>query len=594
MSAFFRSFFAALLAIFAFCFLIIIILVGSAALSGGGEVTEVEDGSVLHLEFDKVIVDRHYENDFAIGIGMFDEQGKDGLNNILKQIAKAKADDRIEGILIDTQGPAAGLATLQEIRDALVDFKSEGKWIISYADIYTQAGYYLGSAADEVYVQPEGMIELKGLSSNVTFLKGFLDKVGVEVQVIRPSNNKFKSAVEPFILDSMSTANEEQMRKILNSIWDKMADDIASTRGLSREELEEAVMQLKSRSPESARDARLVTDLKYRDEIMAMLVERTEVETEADLELVSLSSYSRSVVNDFVDHEKKYAKEKVAVIYAAGGIGMGEGDKENIGSDGMASMIAEARGDSSIKAIVLRVNSPGGSALASDVIWREMNLAKEVKPVIVSMGDVAASGGYYISCNADKVFASETTITGSIGVFGMIPNTQELNEDILGITHDGVKTHEFSDLMEMSRPMRASEKDVWQDAVDEIYTDFTGKVAQGRGMEQEFVNSIGQGRVWSGVDALENGLIDSYGGLEDAIAEAVDRAGLEEYNVKNYPIELDPVQQILKDLGQEVKADVMEELTSEDLRFYHLMKQYREIMGLKGIQARMPFILDIR
>ncbi len=563
-------------------------------MSGGSEVTEVQDNSILHLTLDNVIVDRQYENDFSFGMNMFEPQKKDGLNNILKQIKKAKQDEKIKGIFMDTETPIAGLATLQEIRDALVDFRSEGKWIISYADIYSQSGYYLASVADEVYVQPEGMIELKGLRSNVSFLKGFLDKVGVEVQVIRPTNNKFKSAVEPFILDSMSAANEEQLTRILTSIWDQMASDIASTRGLTDQELEEAVNQLKSRTPESAKEAGLITDLKYRDEIMDILISRSDAESKDDLELIGLSSYSRSEVKNFVDHEKKYAKEKIAVIYAAGGIGMGDGDRENIGSDGMAEMISEARKDSSIKAIVLRVNSPGGSALASDIIWREMSLAKETKPVIVSMGDVAASGGYYIACNADKVYASETSITGSIGVFGMIPNTQKLNEDLLGINHDGVKTHDFSDLMDIDRPMRQSEKNVWQETVDEIYNDFTGKVAQGRGMDQEFVNSIGQGRVWSGVDALDNGLIDAYGGLDEAIAEAVSQSGVEKYHIKNYPEELPPLEQLLKDLGQEVKTDVVEELTGDDLVYYQMMKQYKEVMGLKGIQARMPFILDLR
>jgi protease-4 len=421
-----------------------------------------------------------------------------------------------------------------------------------------------------------------------------LDKIGVEVQVIRPTNNKFKSAVEPFILDSMSAANEEQLTRILQSIWGHMADDISASRGLTREQLEDAVENLKSRNAISAKEAGLITDAKYKDEMISLLMDKVEAEDEKDLSLVTLGTYSKSKVSGFVDYEKKRAKETIAVIYAKGGIDVGKSDEESIGSDDLAALISEARKDSSIKAIVLRVNSPGGSALASDVIWREMSLAKKSKPVIVSMGDVAASGGYYISCNADKIYASETTITGSIGVFGMIPNTQELNEDILGLTHDGVKTHQFSDIMSINRPLRSSEKEFWQEAVDNIYDDFTGKVADGRSVEQEYVNSIGQGRVWSGVDALDNKLIDAYGGLNEAISEAASMADIEEYRIINYPELKDPIQQILEDLTGQTRVDALKHLTGDDTELYLKMKEYRRIMSMTGIQARMPFVLEFK
>lgn len=591
MKAFLKYFLAALLAIFAFCFFLVIIIAGMSSMSGDEEV-KVDESSILHLTFENPIVDRQNDNQIQIDFNTLQPIKKDGLNNILKQISKAKMDDRIEGIFLDISGASAGLASLQEIRDALEDFKTSGKWIASYSDGYTQSGYFLASAANEVYMQPEGMLDFRGLSADVMFMKGFLDKIGVEVQVIRPSNNKFKSAVEPFILDSMSAANEEQLTKILQSIWDHMAVDISASRSLTREQLEDAVENLKSRNARSAKEAGLITDSKYRDEMMDLLMSKVEAEDEEDLSLVSLGKYSKSKVSDFVDHEKKRADNTVAVIYANGGIDVGNSDEESIGSDDLAALISDARKDSSIKAIVLRVNSPGGSALASDVIWREMSLAKESKPVIVSMGDVAASGGYYISCNADKIFASETTITGSIGVFGMIPNTEELNEDILGLHHDGVKTHKFSDIMSINRPLRSSERELWQEAVDNIYDDFTGKVADGRSVEQEYVNSIGQGRVWSGVDALDNKLIDAHGGLNEAIAEAAKMAEVTDYRIINYPELKDPIQQILEDITGQGQANALEQLTGDDTELYLKIKEYRRIMSMTGVQARMPFMLE--
>jgi len=594
MASFFKTFLAALLAIFVFICLgimIIAIMIGSSS----EPVTKVQDDSILHLTLEHEIIDRHYENRFQLDMNTFQPIRKEGLNFILNQIHKAKVDPQIKGIFLDLNSPSAGWASLQEIRDALVDFKSSGKWIVSYSDFYSQAGYYLASSADELYLEPEGMLEFKGLRSDVTFMKGLLKKIGVEVQVIKPKNNKFKSAVEPFMLDSMSVANEDQLNKILNSIWGHIAQDIASSRNMTVDLVNKAAAELASRTSSNALEAHLIDGIKYRDEVMELLKEKSGVEKGEELILVSLREYGSSSVTDYVDLEKVFSKDKVAVIYAIGAIDMGDGDEESIGSDGLAKQISEARKDSSIKAIVLRVNSPGGSALASDVIWREMCLAKETKPVIVSMGDVAASGGYYISCNADMIFGSEMTITGSIGVFGMIPNTKGLEEGILGLKHDGVKTHPFADLMDISRPLRSDEHEIWQGMVDHIYDDFTGKVAKGRGMEQMYVDSIGQGRIWSGADAQGNRLIDAYGGLDEAIAEAAKRAGLTKFNVKNLPTEVDPLEQIIKDLtGAETKADPLETLSQQDVELFRMVKQYKQVMDMKGVQMRMPYILDIR
>lgn len=590
---FFKTFLAALLALFVFCLLFVLII--SVVASGGDESLTVDDQSILHLTLSNEIVDRHSDNPFLFDKQTLEPIKRDGLDNILKQIQKAKVDDRIQGIFLDTPGPATGIATLQEIREQLVDFKESGKWIIAYNDLFTQGGYYLASVADEVYLQPEGMFELKGLAANVTFMKEFLDKIGIDVQVIRPKNNKFKSAVEPFLLDSMSAANEEQLSKILFSIWDFMKADIASSRGMSIEALESATDQLDSRSAARAKAAGLITDALYRDQVETKLRERLGIDPDDELEFVSLSEYKRASVSDF-DHpsDNILADDKVAIIYAAGSIDMGDHTTDGIGSDGIAGLISEARKDSAIKAIVLRVNSGGGSALASDVIWREMSLAKESKKVVVSFGDVAASGGYYISCNADRIYANESTITGSIGVFGMIPNVEELQEEMLGLHTDGVKTNPYADMMSIDRPLRADERAMWQSAVDDIYSDFTGKVAQGRGLEQEYVNSIGQGRVWSGVDAMDIDLIDMYGGLEEAVAGAAELAGLKDYRVKSYPEELDPVQQIINELtGQKAATDPLAHLAQDDLQLYTMVKRYRELMKLRGVQMRMPMVLEI-
>ena len=375
MASFFKTFLAALLAIFVFIMLGVLIVMGLA--SSGEKTFKAEDNSVLHLTFENEITDRHYENRLDIDFSTFQPIQKDGLNFILTQIKKAQVDPKVSGIFMDVKSPMAGLATMQEIRDALVEFKSSGKWIVSYSDFYTQGGYYLASVADEIYMEPEGMLEFKGLRSNVMFMKGLLDKVGVDVQVIRPKNNRFKSAVEPFLLDSMSTSNEEQLDKILSSIWDHIAYDIAKSRNMTEEEVNLAAAELLSRNAKSAQEGGLIDGVKYRDEVMAELMSKTRVELEEDLELVTLRQYSQSNVEEFTDLEKLYAKDKIAVIYGIGEIGMGKGNTESIGSDGLAELISEARKDSSVKAIVLRVNSPGGSALASDVIWREMTLAKE-------------------------------------------------------------------------------------------------------------------------------------------------------------------------------------------------------------------------
>lgn len=595
MRLFFKYFLAALLAIMAF-FLIIVLFIAVMAGSSGDKTVDVDDHSILYMDFKNEIVDYAPEQAIDFDFNTFQPIQRDGLTDVLRQLKKAKADDRIDGIFMEMTTVKSGLASAQEIREALIDFKESGKWIVAYSDMYSQGAYYMASVADEVYLQPEGMMELKGFNASTMFFKNMLDKVGVDMQVIRPKNNKFKSAVEPFLLDSMSAANEEQLAKILESIWVKVSADIASSRELTQEELEAATESLASRNAEYALEAGLIDGVKYKDEILVMLKERTETPLDEDLSAYSIGEYKSAKVKDLEDPFVDFAKDKIAIVYAEGEIQDGEGQAgEIIGGAGMSRMIREARRDSSIKAVVLRVNSPGGSALASDLIWREVIMTKEVKPVIVSMGNVAASGGYYISCPADKVFASKTTITGSIGVFGTIPNTQKLEEEYLGITHDGVKTHNYADMFELHRPMRDDELAVWQEAVDNIYDDFTGKVADGRSVEQTFVDSVGQGRVWSGTDALDIGLIDEWGGLMAAVEEAVELSEVEEYRIKVFPEPEDPVQAILKELGMaEASFDPLEMLSGEERELLNRLRYYQKVANTKGVHARMPFDLEIR
>lgn len=594
MKAFFKVFFACLLAICAFILLIVLIFAGAASASGDKTV-DVEDSSILYLDFSNQVVDYAPEQTIDFDFNTFQPIQKDGLADILLQLRKAKVDDRIEGIYMEMKGLNSGLATAQEIREGLIDFQESGKWIVAYSDMYSQGAYYLCSVADELYMQPEGMMEVKGLNASVMFLKPMLEKVGVDMQVIRPENNRFKSAVEPFLLDSMSAANEEQLSKILESIWDKMAIDMAKSRNMTIEQFDEATNQLASRNAKMAAEYGLIDAAKYKDEVLAILKEKTGTAAEDDLDALSLGEYKSAKVKDFEDPFLDFSKDKIAIIYAEGEIQDGESQPgQVIGGEGLARVIREVRRDSSIEAVVLRVNSPGGSALASDIIWREVILTKEVKPFIVSMGDVAASGGYYISCPADKVFANKTTITGSIGVFGTLPNAQKLQEEHLGVYNDGVKTHRFSDLMEIHRPLRPEERELWQDAVDNIYNDFTSKVAVGRNVEQSFVDSIGQGRVWSGVDAMDISLIDEWGGLMAAVDEAVEQSGLEDYRIKTYPEAEDPIQAILRELGMaKAELDPLKALSPEDQVLIEQLRYYQRLMQMKGVQARMPYDIQI-
>lgn len=545
----------------------------------------VLDNSVLVAKFNTPILDR--ANDFPFSefnMGNLNMEAAMGLDQVLKDIHKASIDDDISGIFLRLSAVPASMATVEEIRDALVDFKESGKFIIAHADLYTQKSYYLATAADKIYMTPTGDLDFKGLQARVLLFKRALDKYGVDMQVIR--HGTFKSAVEPFLTDEISDANREQLNAMIGSVWNKMIAEIALARGISEEDLNSYANEMSVAFDDQALEKKMVDGLKYYDEVLDELRERTDTDDDDDIPSITLAKYK----NVTVDEDKETTSNKVAVVYAMGNIVTGNAGEGTIGSDRIAKAIRKAREDDKVKAIVFRVNSGGGSALASEVIYREVKLASGVKPVVASLGDVAASGGYYIVCPADTIVASETTITGSIGVFGLIPNFQELMNEKIGITTGVVKTNKYADIMSTTRPLTEDERAMIQDYVDDTYSTFVNHVAEGRSMTFEEVDAIGGGRVWSGINAMENGLIDVYGGLEKSIEIAAEMAGLENYRITSLPVLEDPFTMLIKELTGEVKTRM---ITRELGDTYDLYKKAEEISNIKGLQAVMPYTIDM-
>lgn len=590
MKQFFKFMFASMLGFLLSGILLIVIfiaLVSSAISNAGKEEDEVsvKENSVLHIEFGQEIVDRASKNPLEnFDFMSFKPNEITGLDKILENLEKAASDTKIKGIFLDITNVPAGIATVEEIRNALIEFKKSKKFIVAYSEIYTQKTYYLTSVADKIYLNPQGAIEIKGLGGEIMFYKGALEKLEIEPQIIR--HGKFKSAVEPYMLDKMSDANREQTHTFINSIWQQIISGIAKERKISTASIQEMADNMLVQSPEDALKYKLVDKLLYRDEVTAELKGRLGVAEKDKLALVDFSSY----FNTPTIRKYDLATPKIAVIYATGAIESGEGDDKTIGSERISKAIAEARKDEKVKAIVLRVNSPGGSALASDVIWREVVLAKKVKPVVVSMGDVAASGGYYIACAANKIYASPNTITGSIGVFGVMFNGQKFLNNKLGITIDTVKTGKHSDLGSIYRPLTADERAVIQQEVEHVYDVFTKKVAEGRKKTQAEIDSIGQGRVWSGTDAMKIGLIDAFGGLNDAIADAAKMAKLDKYRIYSLPKQKSTLESLFKKTTESEETRVMERELGLAYKYY---KNLQDVLKSQGIQARLPYSIDI-
>ncbi len=587
MKQFFKFVLASAVGLVLGIFLLFAIIAGiGSSLGSKGEVT-VNDNSVLHMKLDSEIKERGIEKPFDIDPSTFKPKSSIGLNDILASLEKAADDDRIKGIYIDVTNVPAGMATVEEIRNGIIRFKESGKWVVAYSEIYTQKAYYVASVADEIWLNPQGMVEWKGLGSQVMFLKNMFEKLELEPQIIR--YGKFKSAVEPLMLEKMSDANRLQTMTYMNTLWEKMLEGIAESRGKTTTELNNMAQAASIRKATHALENGLVDNLVYKDEVLSNLRERLGLEKEDDkIEFIALSSYKDAKIDKKEDASG--SKDRIAVIYAVGGIDMGEGDDESIGSETISKEIRKARLDDKVKAIVLRINSGGGSALASDIIWRETILAKEKKPFIVSFGDVAASGGYYIACAADTIVAQPNTITGSIGVFGVLFNAQKMLQNKFGINVDTVKTNQFADLGGPLRPLTDVEREIIQEGVNDIYFDFIGKVAEGRRMTTDQVDSIGQGRVWSGTDALRIGLVDVLGGIGEAIDIAAAKAGLDDYRVVEMPEAKDPMEQLLKQL----KGGGQEALLEARLgNYYRYLKDVEGMMNMQGVQARMPYTIYI-
>jgi len=580
-----KAFLASLLAILVSGIIIMVIFFGIiGAMLSGLEPSPliVKKNTVLKMSFDMPIGDMSYT---SFDKSSFELKQKLGLNDILNGIKVAKTDDKIKGIYLNITNLNAGIATIREIREALEDFQNSGKFIVAYHENYSKATYYLSSVAKEVYVYPSGTFDFLGLGSEQFFLKGALEKLDVEMQIIRGTNNKFKSAVEPLMYTEMSDANREQTQKYLDGLWNEMLLAIEKSRGVSVAKLNVIADSALIQKSGQAVDYKLADGIKYYDEVLALLESKVDLNKDGEIEFFSFSKYAKKKA-------KKSKKANIAIIMAEGSIVDGDGEIGEIGGNSMSALVREARLDTTIKAVVLRVNSPGGSALASDIIWREIILTKAVKPVVVSMGDVAASGGYYIACAADKIYASPNTITGSIGVFGVIPFTGDLLKNKLGVTIDRVQTNEHS-ILSFNKKLTPEEFKIIQKGVDDIYADFIGKVADGRGMKTKQVDSIGQGRVWAGCDAINIGLIDEFGGMNSAIADAASRVNISTDNIKlkvYSTAKTDPMLEALITLQEQDNNKTSVKSSALQTKVMDMLNFAKSIESNSGIQARMPYI----
>jgi protease-4 len=590
MKFFWKAFFASLAAIIVATILFIFLLAGFvASLATIGEQSiSVKDNSLLILKLDNRIVERKSNNPFEdIELPGMEMTGTTGLNQIFHAIKQAKMDDKIKGIYLELSDIEAGFATTEEIRNALIDFKTSGKFVYSYSDAISQKAYYLASVADSLILNPVGMFDFRGLNADHTFFKKALDKFGIEMQIVRGKDNKFKSAVEQFMYDKMSPASREQTTIYLAAIWNHLLKGISESRKISVDSLNEYANSVMTfRTAETAQKARFFDRLKYRDQVLADLRILAGLKENAEIPILTVAEYDKMPALS-----RTLAKDRIAVVYAEGEIDTGsESSPHDINSKDVSEGIREARIDTTVKAIVLRVNSPGGSAFGSEVIWREVKLAREVKPVIVSMGDYAASGGYYIAAPATMIIADPTTITGSIGVFGTIPNFGELLNNKIGITFDNVMTNEHADMPSFTRKMTPFEVNLMQSYVESTYNIFLSHVADGRKMTVTEVDSIGQGRVWCGLNAMNNHLIDEFGGLKDALRIAAEKAGITEYRIRELPRQKDPFAELLKNFSVSMQTKVMESVLGSSFNYW---KNLSREANSKGIYARMPFNLEI-
>ncbi len=585
---FFKTFLASCLgSIVAIGVLIIIMVLFITALISGlsndDALTLIKDKSVLHLKLDVPITENDLEDPFE-GLPIPGAVSSIGLLPLKRTIEHAKTDPKIEGIYLDLSMYMGGYGVAREIRQALLDFKSSGKWIVAYGEFYTEAAYYIVSAADQVLLNPEGEIEFNGLAIEVSFFKKLFDKLEIKPQIFRVGD--FKSAVEPFMLDRMSTENKLQLNELITDLHASMLSDIAESRNIELTQLRKISDQMQVTNTQSALAAGLVDSLVYFDQVQNNLRGRLGLEKDSPINFVKYGKYKKS----FSAYSK--SKNEIAVIVADGDILPGKASAGTIGSDTFAEEIRKARTNDRVKAIVIRINSPGGSALASDVMWREIKLATEVKPVIASMSDYAASGGYYLAMACDTIVAQPTTITGSIGVFSVLFDLSSFLDNKIGITFEEVKTGNVGELVTVTRPLTEPEKAIWQKRTNEIYESFTSKAAEGRDMSVTELKKIASGRVWTGAQAQERGLVDVLGNFEDAVDIAAAKAGVQDdYKLRYYPVQKSFIQEWLSEMEENAETRALTRELGEHYRTYEQLKKLKEY---QGSQARMPFELMIR
>ena len=580
---FLRNLLASILGTLTALFIIFLFFMLIASIAGSKDEIEVYPNSVLELDLTTPIKDYAPKDDNPFA-EIFDlEDPILGLNTIINAIENAKTDNNIKGISIKTSFISAGLAQTQAIRKKLEEFKESGKFVYAYNDIYSQKSYYLSSVADSLFLSPVGIVDFRGLSAEILYYKDFEDKYGIKMEVVR--HGKYKSAVEPYLSNKMSEANREQTSSFLKSLWTEMINDISKSRNISSEKLNIIADNSDGRNASVAQNSNLIDASIYADEYKEKLKNATEV---SKPKTISITDYIKSGKGRIYNS----SKNKIAVIYAQGAILYGEGNENIIGQGLTNKAIRKAVKDKNIKAIVLRVNSPGGDALTSELIWREIELAKKEKPVVVSMSNVAASGGYYISANANKIFAEPTTITGSIGVFGTIPNISKLSENI-GINAEQVSTNNSANYS-LFEPMSQKFYDVTKEGVERVYKTFLNRVAKGRNLTIEEVDNIAQGRVWTAKQAVKNGLIDELGSLDDAVKSAAELAEVDNYRVRNYPNYNKDLKDAFKvsPFGKVNKEEILKDALGEDA--YKMYNNINQMKNLKGIQARMPFVYQIK
>ena len=586
MKSFFKTFLAsflgsAVLLVVIFIFLITSLV--SSIASSSETAVKIKPQSILYMTLDYEIPERTNSNDLGLMFtgSSFKASDNAGMNDILNNIKAAATDPNISGIFLELSTIGTSSANIEEIRNELVEFKKSGKFIVSYAETYSQSAYYLASVANEIYMFPDGILDIHGMASQNMFYKHLFDKLDIEMQIIRPENNKFKSAVEPYFLDKMSDANREQNTVLLNSIWNKISNDISISREIDINTIntlaDDLTLMFESKA---ALKYNFIDGLMYRDEIIAKLQQNLNLSNDKKLNLIKNTQYAK------VRPELYNGEDKIGIVYAEGQIIDGEGDDTTIGGESLSKAIRTARNDKKVKAIVMRVNSPGGSAMASEVIRREVELAAKEKPVIVSMGNYAASGGYWISSSSDYIFADPNTLTGSIGVFGTVPNLKGFMNDKLGLTFDEVKTNENSDFGSLTKPLSPYQLKMMQKHVTETYDDFITLVSETRNLSKTFVDSIAQGRVWSGSDAIELGLVDELGGIEQAIAYAAEKAGLESYSIKEFPKQEDMFESLLKTEKQEYYTKtILKNKLGDKVQYLEALERLNQT---EGVQALMP------